>query len=414
VFDLVEKFAGYGFNKSHSAAYGLVSYQTAWLKTHYPAPFMAAVMTADMQNTDKVVTLIEECRRMKITIILPDVNTSDFTFTVDDDARIVYGLGAVKGLGEGPVQSILDARAEAGPFQDIFEFCRRVDLRKVNKRALEALIKCGAMDSIGPNRARLMASVPEAVKLAEQASRNEDAGMMDLFGEEMKPASQDVYASTATLRDWPEKERLKQEKETLGLYVTGHPFDAYEAEVRRFAPTRIQDMKPGKETRKVAGLVVGWRTMKTKRGMMAIVTLDDRSGRIEATLFSELFDQSRELLHTDRVLILEGEVEEDDFSGGLRLRTRAVSDISEARRKYVRELQINLKDEDFSSGLHHELESFLGQKQQDGCPVVIHYQSASASTFLRLGEQWKVSPDDDSLQQLRYLLGQDRVELRYH
>ena len=415
IFDLVEKFAGYGFNKSHSAAYALVSYQTAWLKTHFPSPFMAAVMTADMQNTDKVVTLIEECRRMKINIILPDVNTSDFTFTVNDHGHIVYGLGAVKGLGEGPVQSILDARQSGGNFTDLFDFCQRVDLRKVNKRALEALIKCGAMDSIGPNRARLTASIPEAVQRAEQAARNEDAGIMDLFGEVTAPAATDPYAATATLRDWPDKERLKLEKETLGLYVTGHPFDAYEAEVRRFAPTRIQDMKPGRETRKVAGLVIGMRTMKTKRGgTIAIVTLDDRSGRMEATLFTDLYDQSRELLHTDRVLIMEGEVEEDEFSGGLRLRTRSVSDISEARLKYVKELQINLCEEDFEAGLQNELRTFLERKGNEGCPVVIHYQGRDASTFVRLGEQWKVSPDDASLQQLRYLLGQDRVELRYH
>ncbi len=413
IFELVEKFAGYGFNKSHSAAYALVSYQTAWLKTHYPAPFMAAVLTADMDNTDKVVTLVEECRRMKIEIVLPDVNTSDFTFTVDGQGRIVYGLGAVKGLGEGPVQSLLDARAADGPFTDLFDFCRRVDLRKVNKRALEALIRSGAMDSIGPSRARLMAAIEKAVKEAEQASRSADAGMLDLFGEIAVPVSQDVYAESAGLRDWPEKERLKLEKETLGLYITGHPFDAYEEEVRRLAPQRIQDLKPGRETRKVAGLVVAWRTMKTKRGgTMAIVTLDDRSARIDATLFTDVFDQCRELLHTDRLLIVEGEIEEDEFSGGMRLRARSVTDIGEARRRHVRELRIRLAVEDFASGLHKELDRLLGQ-HQDGCPVVIHYQGAQASTLLRLGERWRVSPDDDSLQALRHLLGNDRVELCY-
>ncbi|WP_156492603.1 DNA polymerase III subunit alpha, partial [Oleiphilus sp. HI0080] len=182
IFDLVEKFAGYGFNKSHSAAYALVSYQTLWLKTHFPAEFMAAVLTADMQNTDKVVTLIEECRKMKLAIVLPNVNVSDYTFTVDEQGQIVYGLGAVKGLGEGPVESILAARAEGGAFKNLFDFCDRVDLRKVNKRALEALIFSGALDEIGPNRARLMATIEEAIKRADQNSRNQNAGMSDLFG----------------------------------------------------------------------------------------------------------------------------------------------------------------------------------------------------------------------------------------
>src|SRR5690606_3146429 len=228
------KFAGYGFNKSHSAAYALVSYQTAWLKTHYPAPFMAAVLTADMQNTDKVVTLVEECRRMKLTLVLPDVNVSEYTFTVDDQGRIVYGLGAIKGLGEGPVQSIIEARRSGGPFKNLFDFCARVDLKRVNKRALEALIRAGALDHIGPSRARMMSSINEAVQRADQQSRNESAGMIDLFGSMVPEAGDDdVYSASRGVPEWSDKERLRQEKETLGLYLTGHPFDEYEKEIRR-------------------------------------------------------------------------------------------------------------------------------------------------------------------------------------
>ena len=219
IFDLVEKFAGYGFNKSHSAAYALVSYQTLWLKTHYPAEFMAAVLT-DMQNTDKVVTLVEECRNMKLDLLVPDVSRSAYTFTVNDDGQIVYGLGAIKGLGEGPIESIVEA-AKDGPFQDIFDFCRRIDLKKVNKRAMEALIRSGAMDKLGAGRAQLMASIEKAIQQADQQSRNNAAGMVDMFGEMLEGGGEDgdPYADVANVREWPEKERLKGEKDTLGIYL---------------------------------------------------------------------------------------------------------------------------------------------------------------------------------------------------
>lgn len=305
IFDLVEKFAGYGFNKSHSAAYGLVSYQTAWLKTHFPAPFMAAVLTADMQNTDKVVTLIEECRHMKLRIVAPDVNNSEFRFTVDDDGRIVYGLGAIKGVGEGPVEAITECRAEGGPFNTLFDFCDRVDLKRINKRTLEALIRAGALDRLGPhyhdelkayqatvdlNRAVLLAAMEEAIQAAEQTARSHDSGHMDLFGGVFAEPEADVYANHRKVKELTLKERLKGEKDTLGLYLTGHPIDEYEGEVRRFARQRIVELKPARDTQTVAGLIVNLRVMKNKKGdKMGFVTLDDRSGRIEASLFSEAF-----------------------------------------------------------------------------------------------------------------------------
>ncbi|RYZ67799.1 MAG: DNA polymerase III subunit alpha, partial [Proteobacteria bacterium] len=307
IFDLVEKFAGYGFNKSHSAAYALVSYQTAWLKAHYPAHFMAATISSDMDKTDKVVTFIEECRHMKLKLLPPDVNSGEFKFTVNDEGNIIYGLGAIKGLGEGPVEAIINARNQGGPFKDLFDFCARVDPRKINKRALEALIRSGAADNLGPtvktlkhnidhDRAVMFASMSEAVKTAEQQAANTSAGMMDLFGEMIASAdsNMDPYSDFRRVRTWTMKERLHAEKETLGLYLTGHPIDEYESELAHLVSSRIADLKPDKyEARgekgkgdekprqSVAGLVVAQRTMKTKRGdTMAFVTLDDRTGRI--------------------------------------------------------------------------------------------------------------------------------------
>ena len=414
IFDLVEKFAGYGFNKSHSAAYALVSYQTAWLKCHFPAPFMAAVLTADMQNTDKIVTLIDECRRMQLDLVLPDINVSQFTFTVDEADRIVYGLGAVKGLGEGPVESILAARSNGGPFRDLFDFCQRVDLRKVNKRTLEALIRSGALDGIGPGRARLMASIPEAVKRADQQARNENIGMMDLFGNLRAETAEDAYKDTSHIKEWPEKERLKLEKETLGLYLTGHPFDEYEAEVRRFVRTPIAEVKSSRSMQTVAGLVVAVRTMKSKRGgHIGFVTLDDRSGRMEVTLFAEAYETAKALLQNDKILVVEGQVEDDDYSGGLSLRAKTVTEISQARLKFAKELILFTEKKDFRENLVKHLVTVLGEPCAEGCQVAIHYQTETAQARLRLGEEWRVNPSDEILQQLKVLLGDERVKLRY-
>jgi len=290
IFDLVEKFAGYGFNKSHSAAYGWVSYQTAWLKAHYPSPFMAAVLTADMHNTDKVVTLIEECRSMKLRIVAPDVNNSDYRFTVDDAGQIIYGLGAIKGVGEGPVEAIVECRDEGGPFKDLFDFCNRVDLKRINKRTLEALIRGGALDRLGPffsdepkayqagidrNRGVLLAAMEEAIQAAEQTARSHDSGHMDLFGGLFAEPDADVYANHRRAKELTLKERLKGEKDTLGLYLTGHPIDEYEGEVRRFARQRIVELKPARDTQTIAGLIVNLRVMKNKKGdKMGIITLD--------------------------------------------------------------------------------------------------------------------------------------------
>jgi len=415
IFDLVEKFAGYGFNKSHSAAYALVSYQTLWLKAHYPAEFMAAVLTADMQNTDKVVTLVEECRSMNLDLLVPDVSRSAFTFTVNDDGQIVYGLGAIKGLGEGPIDSIVEA-ARAGPFEDIFDFCRRIDIKKVNKRAMEALIRSGAMDKLGPGRAQLMASIDKAIQQADQQSRNDAAGMMDMFGEMLQGGTDgdDLFSDVAQIREWPEKERLKGEKDTLGLYLTGHPFDEYEQEVRRFVRSPIAELKPGKSPQRVAGLVVAQRTMKTRTGStMCFITLDDRSARIEATLFSEAFFENRELLQSDQVVVVEGQVSHDDYSGQMKMRVSSVMDVAAARQQFSRGIRLALHAEQLNNGLLDELDSTLRMFRSEGSPVWIEYTGARASTRIELGESWRVQPDDKLLFELRHLVGDQSVELVY-
>ncbi|MCG8517026.1 MAG: DNA polymerase III subunit alpha [Pseudomonadales bacterium] len=414
IFDLVEKFAGYGFNKSHSAAYALVSYQTLWLKAHYPAEFMAAVLTADMQNTDKVVTLVEECRNMKLDLLVPDVSRSEYTFTVNDNGQIVYGLGAIKGLGEGPIQSVVEGRTD-GPYQDLFDFCARVDLKKINKRALEALIRSGAMDKLGASRAQLMASIDKALQQANQQSRNESAGMVDMFGDMLAGGDGgNPYEDVTGVREWPEKERLKGEKDTLGLYLTGHPFDEYEKEVRRFVRCAIADLKPNKSPQRVAGLVVAQRTMKTKTGStMCFITLDDRSARIEATLFSEAFIENRELLGSDQVIVVEGQVSHDDYSGQMKMRVSTVMDVATARQRFSRGLKLSLHADQLQNGLLDRLDGLLRPCRCDGSPVWVDYQSQDAATRIELGDSWRVEPNDELLWELKHLVGDRGVELVY-
>jgi len=418
IFDLVEKFAGYGFNKSHSAAYALVSYQTAWLKAHYPAPFMAAVMSSELQNTDKIVVFVEECRSMGLSLKLPDVNEGQYMFTVNPQNEVIYGLGAIKGLGEGPVENILAARNSGGAFTDLFDFCVRTDPRRVNRRAIEALIRSGALDALGAERWVMMAALEDALKAAEQSASNRDSGIEDLFGEVVPgPGSSgaDVYAGFRGVRSWTGKERLGGEKDTLGLYVTGHPIDEYEDEVRKFAPTRIADLRGDMQGNQVvAGLIVASRTMKTKRGdSMAIVQLDDRSARIEVTVYGETYGEYRELLGNDQLVIVEGTVDFDDYSGGVGMRARSVRSLLQARQAYVSELTIEVSHDMVDDRMAARIERTLAGAGGGNCPVSLIYKQARNRARVRLGERWQVVPSDELLHELRECVGTERVLLLY-
>ena len=417
IFDLVEKFAGYGFNKSHSAAYALVSYQTCWLKTHYPAPFMAAVMSSELDNTDKIVVFVDECKQMKLSLKLPDVNEGQYMFTVNADDEIIYGLGAIKGLGEGPIESILSTREADGPFTDLFDFCARTDPRKVNRKAIEALIRSGALDSLGESRWVLMASMEDALKAAEQSASNRDAGIDDLFGEVVPSQNNghdDVYAPFRNVRPWSDKERLGGERDTLGLYITGHPIDEYKAEIRKFAPKRIVDVRPDKQGNQVlVGLIMATRTMNTQRGTMAVLTLDDSSAQIEVTLFSEAYSQFRELLVKDTIVIVEGRVQQDDRSGKPVVRAGGVRSIDEARQNYASRLTLEVNAEKIDERFSARLQQILSGAGGGRCPVSIDYLQEHNKARVHLSERWRVVPSDDLIQALRDELGHERVALEY-
>ncbi|QCZ94308.1 DNA polymerase III subunit alpha [Salinimonas iocasae] len=416
IFDLVEKFAGYGFNKSHSAAYALVSYQTLWLKAHFPAEFMAAVMSADMDNTDKIVTLVDECQRMGLEILPPDLNAGRHKFTVDEHGRIVYGIGAIKGVGEGPIEAIIEARENQGKFTDLFDFCAKVDIKRVNKRVLEKLVLAGALDNLGPHRAALMASLPEAIAAAGQHAKAESFGQSDMFGL-LTTEPEAVEQAFADVPQWPEKVWLEGEKDTLGLYLTGHPINQYAKEIRHYTDGRLVDLRPtGKEQLASAvGLVLSVRVLTNKRGRRwAIVTLDDKSARMDVRFFPDMYEQFESILESDRILLIKGQVSFDDFSGGNTITARDAMDIVQARERNARALALQIDSQQWQDEKLASLQEILQQFNGGSCPVELHVLHPDAEAVLTCGAQWYVTPEDQLLHDLKQCLGEQAVTLSYH
>lgn len=431
IFGLMEMFAGYGFNKPHSVAYALIAYQTAWLKHYFPADFMAAVLSADMQNTEKVVTNIEECREMKLSLQPPDVNRGEFRFIADTDSSIIYGLGAIKGLGQGPIESIVNHRQAEGCFEDLFEFCEKVDQRKVNKRAIEALVGSGAMDQlvgqvpdgcpdvIGFKRALLIANQDAAVGLAEQKSSNEDSGLTDLFGSEVlvNDSGEGRYNHIKNLSNLSFKDRLGKEKDFLGLFLTGHMVDEYKEDFEHFVDLRLSRLRTSQSAVTVGGLVFAMRAMKSKRGgTNAFVTLDDKTGRLEVQIFGELYDQVREKLKKDEVIFVRGSIEDDDFTGGKKMRATEVMTLEEVRARNVSKLQVEINTCNLCAGFVDELAKLLKPylpKDTPGCPVVVKIVNKVSQADVLLGDNWRVIPHDDLLQNLKKHYGSEKVHLQY-
>ena len=416
IFDLMEKFAGYGFNKSHSAAYALVSYQTAWLKAHYPSEFMAAVLSADMDNTDKVVTLIDDCGAMKLKVEPPNINLCEHRFTVDDGA-IIYGLGAIKGVGEAAIEGVITERQSNGEFKSLFDFCQRVDLRKVNRRTLEGLTMAGAMDVFKQHRSTILATLPDAIKIAEQKARDSQAGIQDMFGMAISDDDGDSSGpeNYSIQKDWSEELRLANEKTTLGLYLTGHPINRYLPELRQFISCRISELNLTKnQTMVVAGLVVGMRVMTTKRGdKMAFLTLDDRSGRMEMAVFSEEFIANREKLAKDKLVIANVEVKFSDYSDGFKMNAVSIYDISEAREHFAKNLTVTVDHAHAANGFINDLQRVLTPFKEGSCPVVVDYFKGDARAKIPLGEEWHVNPTDELLNRLRETMGEKQVNVIY-
>jgi DNA polymerase-3 subunit alpha len=422
IFDLMEKFAGYGFNKSHSAAYALLSYQTAFLKAHFPAAFMAAAMSADLDHTDRLVMLKDDCRKLGLDIVVPGVNRSAYRFSVDESGAILYGLGAIKGVGRGAVEAIIAEREARGDYRSLRDFCRRVDLEKVNRRALEAMIKSGAMDDFGLSRRQLLQELPEALKSADQEARARAAGQNDMFG--LAEPAREEEVVTATLEEWSERDRLVNEKEALGLYLTGHPFDAVRGDARFLVDGSLGDIasepppqtssgersyaQPRREVT-VAGLIMDIR----KRGNRVTVVLDDDSGRLEVSLFSESFQEFRHLLSKDEIVVVTGSLRYDDFIGGWQVNAREVRHIDRVIESAAKHMILSLTPNGQGPRLLHQLHDVLLPYREGSCDVAVQYVGSGAEARLNLGPEWTVRPSRELRDKLTDLLGRNSVRLLY-
>jgi DNA polymerase-3 subunit alpha len=406
IFDLMEKFAGYGFNKSHAAAYALLSYHTAYLKAHHPAAFMAANMSLAMEDTEKVKILVEDAIDIcGLTILPPDINKSDFRFMPDGPppsvtgkkvTQIRYGLGACKGAGQNAIEAIIAARTAGGPFTSLFDFCKRVDKKQINRRTIESLIRAGAFDCLAIDRAILLASVSFAMECADQEAKA--ANQVSLFGgDDSDLVAPPEYVKAAPFTD---RQKLAEEKIALGFYLSGHMFDSFAPEARRFARTKLAELEPSREPRMLCGVITGIRPQMTQRGKILIVTLDDKTAVVEVTVYSEVFEENKKMFKDDEFLAVVGKVSEDRFSGGLRISAEKVFDITAARVSYGKQLGLALPT---SVDARKVAEVLTPHRHADGLPVSARITPQGVSCTLQLGEAWRVAPSDEltlALQQL--------------
>jgi DNA polymerase-3 subunit alpha len=422
LFDLMEKFAGYGFNKSHAAAYALVAYQTAYLKAHHPAAFMAATLSGDLDNTEKVRAFYVDTLQQNICVLPPDVNSSGYVFSPVDSATIAYGLGAIKGTGEAAIVSIVKAR-EQGNFKDLFDFCRRVDKRIVNRRTVEALIRAGAFDSLNDHRASLMASVDAALGSADQQARA--ANQNSLFEHDEGDVA--LIVKYAEVPRWRVREQLAHEKSSLGIYLGGHPYQEYAEELTNFIKVKLIDLTPqfvnqsngsnggSRQTSRrgvpvvLAGIVAGLRIQQTRRGRMAVVTLDDGSAQVELTVFNEIFEVNRPWIREDELLVVRGKASIDEYSGNVRVSGEELFDFASARSSFAQQLALRCNGNASIS----QIKEIFTPYRDGKCPVQINYRNGNASCQLRLGESWQVTLHDDLLRDLRGLLKEENVQVIY-
>ena len=451
IYDLMERFAGYGFNKSHAAAYALLAYQTAWLKAYYPAEFMAANLSLAMDDTDKVKILYDDCLANQIRVFSPDINTGVYDFTplrAPDAApdspisHIRYGLGAVRGTGEAAIEAIVKARETGGPFKDLFDFCARVDRRQVNRRAIEALMRAGAFDSlyrdsvpVGGNlydiRSTLLASLARAIEAAEQAEASiHQVSLFESAGEEDRHLPELVREPI-----WSEKKRLQEEKTSLGLCLTGHMFDAYRDETAHFIRQPLAKVAEGKD-QLIAGIITSARMLTGQRGRMMIATIDDGSAAIEVTLYSEVYEPNRSWLKEDEMLIAKVNVTPDKFSGGMRVVSEAVMDITGARMRFARNVHVCIDSAIDLKTLRSQIGPYLmtnrvrdpklgptppampgSNDSVKGLMLTAAVTTSGGACLMQFPEELRIYPDDACLHSLNQLLSskqKDPVQVQYH
>ncbi len=425
IYDLMERFAGYGFNKSHAAAYALLAYQTAWLKAHYPAEFMAANLSLAMDDTDKIKVLYDDCVQNRLTVLAPNINTGTYEFTpqrvAEEEAdlplhQIRYGLGAVRGTGEAAIAALVKVREQGGPFKDLFDFCARIDRRQVNRRAIEALLRAGAFDVLYPLaqtpgakpydiRASLLASLARAIEAAEQAEASiHQVSLFDSVDDGDRHLPELVREPI-----WPEKKRLQEEKTALGLCLTGHLFDAYRVEVGHFVRQPLNKITEGKD-QLVAGIITSARMLTGQRGRMMIATIDDGSAALEVTLYGEVYEPNRPWLKEDELLIAKVNVMPDKFSGGMRVVAEQVMDIAGARIRFARNVHVCIDAGIDLKMLRSQIDPYLIANRVKpsndlvrGLPLTAAVTANGGACLMQFPDELRLYPDDACLHSLHQL-----------
>jgi DNA polymerase III subunit alpha len=418
LFDLMEKFAGYGFNKSHSAAYALIAYHTAWLKAHHPAEFLAATLSSDMDDTDKVQIFWRDCLANGVDVLAPDINASVYRFEPVQDCHtqagapprtIRYGLGAIKGVGQSAIEELIREREQQGPYKSLFDFCTRINRQVVNRRAIESMIRAGAFDALDDNRAALLETLPTAMEAAEQAARA--ASQQSLFGDD---GAGDVMAvALAKVAPWGLRRQLIEEKAAVGFFLSGHMFDAWRDEVRRVVTKPLAQISASRDQQWLAGTIASLRTQMTRRGKMLFATIDDGTAQIEVALFNELYEQHRATLREDCLLVIAGRVSIDEYSGGLRVTVDEVFDLQAMRQARARALTIHFNGNADARRLESLLEPFRAKGDDQGIPIEIMYKTAGASCMVRLGQRWRVHVPEQLIGDLNAWVDAGNVEIRY-
>jgi DNA polymerase-3 subunit alpha len=405
LFDLMEKFAGYGFNRSHAAAYALLAYQTAYMKAHHAAAFMAANLSLVMDDTDKVRQFHEDALVNGLAVLPPDINASEYRFRPVDTKTIRYGLGAVRGTGESAIGAILEARKN-GSYTGLFDLCRRADKRMVNRRVVEALVRAGAFDAIERNRASLLASVGRALETAEQAERQ--AAQVSLFGDaEGGRAAQEALIDA---NPWDLRRQLMEEKAALGFTLSGHLFSVYQRELEGFPRVPLAQLAAAEHRVWLAGVVSSARTQMTRRGRMMAVVLDDGSAQVEVSVFNELFEKHRDKLKEDALLMVQGKVQRDEFAGGLRVTADELFDLPGLRARFASRLRLDMNGQADARQL---MELLAPYRASGACPVFVHYRTGGAACDVALGDAWRVRPEAQLIERLAAWLAPENVQVLY-
>ena len=417
LFDQIETFAGYGFNKSHSAAYAMISYQTAWLKSHYPAQFMAAALSSEMGDAEKIQLLLDDISLLGLKILPPEVNKSVKDFITLDNETILFGLGAIKGVGEPAIENIIEERS-IQEFKSLNDFTSRVDLKRVDKRSIEPLIKSGAMDAFSKDRVNMLEKVEGALKFARQKIETKESGINDLFGEIEESIKIKESSEPSKFSDM---EISKLEFSSLGFYLTAHPIDEHAWEVRKLCPETISSINQSKYNQRCAGVLISQKRINTRRGPLIFATLDDKSDRIELMISGEVLEKFSGTLNNEKIMIVDGEVteelskERENLGLSKKMKVFSIHTLEEARIKFIRKISLSLNNKNSSTieSFMKDLKSFSVQDTSEGCPVELKYSSKEVNAEMEIVDDFKIYLNDENIKKLKNTYGTDNIELHY-